>query len=43
MGSAGGARLLSDIVVGRERPETNPYRLARFDDLRSRRPAKAPL
>lgn len=31
MGSAAGARRLADLIVGREREETNPFRLARFD------------
>jgi glycine/D-amino acid oxidase-like deaminating enzyme len=32
MGSASGGRLLADLVTGREREATNPYRLSRFAD-----------
>jgi len=31
MGSPGGARRLADLIVGREREDANPFRLARFD------------
>ena len=43
MGSAAGARLLADVVVGREREDTNPFRLARFDDPGAAASRKRPL
>jgi glycine/D-amino acid oxidase-like deaminating enzyme len=43
MGSAAGARRLADLIVGREREEANPFRLARFDDPRTAASGKRPL
>ena len=43
MGSVAGARLLADLVVGRERSQTNPYRLTRFDESSVRATPRIPL
>jgi hypothetical protein len=43
MGSAAGARRLADLIVGREREEANPFRLARFDDPKTAASGKRPL
>jgi sarcosine oxidase subunit beta len=43
MGSAAGARRLADLIVGREREETNPFRLARFDQPRAPLPPRRPF
>jgi len=43
MGSPAGARRLADLIVGREREETNPFRLARFDDPRAPLPPRHPF
>jgi sarcosine oxidase subunit beta len=43
MGSAAGARRLADLIVGREREDTNPFRLARFDDPATAASGKLPL
>lgn len=43
MGSAAGARRLADLIVGREREETNPFRLARYDDPGAASSRKKPL
>lgn len=43
MGSAAGARRLADLIVGREREDTNPFRLARFDDPGAASSRRKPL
>lgn len=43
MGSPAGARLLADLIVGREKEEANPFRLARFDQPRAPLPPRLPL
>jgi sarcosine oxidase, subunit beta len=43
MGSAAGARRLADLIVGREREERNPFRLARFDQPRAPLPPRLPF
>jgi sarcosine oxidase subunit beta len=40
MGSAAGARRLADLIVGREREDENPFRLARFDQPRAPLPPR---
>jgi glycine/D-amino acid oxidase-like deaminating enzyme len=40
MGSAAGARRLADLIVGKEREEQNPFRLARFDQPRAPLPPR---
>jgi hypothetical protein len=43
MGSAAGARRLADLIVGREREDANPFRLARFDEPGAAASRKRPL
>ncbi len=43
MGSPSGGRRLADLIVGREKEETNPFGLARFDQPRAPLPPRRPL
>ncbi len=43
MGSPAGARRLADLIVGKEKEEDNPFRLARFDAARAPLPKHLPL
>jgi sarcosine oxidase, subunit beta len=43
MGSPAGARRLADLIVGKEKEERNPFRLARFDQPRALLPKHLPF
>jgi sarcosine oxidase subunit beta len=43
MGSPAGARRLADLITGKDKEETNPFRLARFDEARQPLSPRAPF